>query len=259
MKALAATCLLMALSTVGTAQNNVVQAEYWVNSDPGFGSATPIALSSTTEPDLIDETFTIPASDLEPGFNRVGIRTMDSNGDWGLTHLRTVHVTDTSRGTISRIEYFWDVEGDPGFGMATSISNPPTGVSDWNGPATINVPEAVIPGPHIVYFRVMDDLGRWGLTYPMDTIVTSATSVASLASDVGVHIHPNPFVDQLQVRLDDTGQLRVILYDPAGKLVYDHLIREHTTIPTNQLAQGTYTAFFWKEEHVIHRVTLVKQ
>ena len=55
-----------------------------------------------------------------------------------------------------------------------------------------------------------------------------------------------------------TQPLRVILYDPQGRLVHDQMVTQETHIDLQRFANGAYTAFFWKEKDRIHRVTLIK-
>lgn len=61
--------------------NEIVAAEYFFNTDPGFASATPISIVAGTD---IEATFTIPSSNLPIGDQTLFIRVQDSDGVWGL-------------------------------------------------------------------------------------------------------------------------------------------------------------------------------
>ncbi|MEQ9309569.1 MAG: T9SS type A sorting domain-containing protein [Balneolaceae bacterium] len=60
--------------------SEIVAAEYFFNTDPGFASATPISINTGTD---IEATFTIPSSNLPIGDQVLFIRVQDSDGVWG--------------------------------------------------------------------------------------------------------------------------------------------------------------------------------
>jgi len=74
-----------------------------------------------------------------------------------------------------------------------------------------------------------------------------------------IALYPNPFTDGTTVRSEDGKPIRVVLYDPQGRLVHDKVLNGETYIDLQGLANGTYTAFFWKELERIHKVQLIKQ
>jgi hypothetical protein len=103
----------------------------------------------------------------------------------------------------------------------------------------------------------MDSNGKWSLTNFFSADVVH-TNVADLFTQTGITTYPNPFSEGITVRSEDGQPLRVVLYDPQGKLVHDKVLNGETYIDLGQHASGTYTAFFWKELERIHRVQLVK-
>ena len=55
------------------------QAEYFIDTDPGFGNGTAITVDSNTG--LLNQTISIPTSPLE-GFHNLYIRTLNSENNW---------------------------------------------------------------------------------------------------------------------------------------------------------------------------------
>ena len=113
------------------------------------------------------------------------------------------------------------------------------------------------PVINILMVRALDLVGRWSLTNRV--IVDGSTSAEELSAAFAISTYPNPFTEGITVRIDDGQPVRVILYDPQGKLIYDETLNGETRIDLSQHANGSYTAFFWKEMKRIHRVQLVKQ
>jgi hypothetical protein len=63
---------------------NIARAEYFLNTDPGFGKATPVTLPSST--DISKQAITLNIESAPLGINNLYIRTEDSNGSWSLTN-----------------------------------------------------------------------------------------------------------------------------------------------------------------------------
>ena len=56
-------------------------AEYFIDTDPGYGSATPIAVSATGSDLSLD--FNADMAVLQPGIHYLVIRARDDQGQWG--------------------------------------------------------------------------------------------------------------------------------------------------------------------------------
>jgi Secretion system C-terminal sorting domain len=67
----------------------IVAAEYFFDTEPGLGLATPLSIIPG---DSIDATFDVPQS-LPVGIHTMYIRCKSSNGDWGLFEARTLDVS----------------------------------------------------------------------------------------------------------------------------------------------------------------------
>lgn len=129
----------------------IVAAEYFYDTDPGIGNATPIPVSATV--DSIDFNAALSTSGLSLGHHEVYVRTKNSDNVWSEIGKRHVFVS----GNIVAAEYFFDE--DPGIGNGSTIPITPTLDSiDFNG--SINI-SSVEPGFHLLYVRTKNDGGKW--------------------------------------------------------------------------------------------------
>ena len=83
--------LCFLFGTVPTfAQSDIAEMEYYVDNDPGFGSATPITITSGAIVDIPLEL--IDAATLPAGFHTVGVRAKNTTGLWGFTEKRQFYI-----------------------------------------------------------------------------------------------------------------------------------------------------------------------
>ncbi|MBX3238773.1 MAG: choice-of-anchor D domain-containing protein [Chitinophagaceae bacterium] len=150
--------------TVPAAQNIVV-AEYFIDTDPGFGNGTSISITPGT--DINDLITAVNTSGLSDGMHRLCIRTLGANGSWSLTSIKDFAVdsdpaypTVPAAQNIVSAEYF--VDTDPGFGNGIAISLTPG--TDINNMITSVNTTGLANGIHHLYLRVLSAEGRWSLT-----------------------------------------------------------------------------------------------
>lgn len=234
--------------------DDLVETEYFLNEDPGFGNGPTAWTGSTTN--AAGVMFNPDLSSAVAGINTLFLRSRSSNGVWSLTNQCAIVVIEPEEvADIVRIETFALPGPDPGFGMADqhSVSAPDTDL--------VYAFDAPVPQDFVAYdtlmVRAMDANGSWSLTNQV--VVEINQSVDDLKATWGISAYPNPFTEGITVRTDDELPVRVVLYDPQGKLVHDRVLIGETRISLQGHANGTYTAFFWKEAERIHRVQLVKQ
>lgn len=151
-------CVFMIYAT--TYAQNIVQAEYFINNDPGFGNGTPIPVNPGVDVTL---NFHVNTDGLENGLHELFIRAKDENGAWstvvGRPFMLGNYPTDPLLSLV-RAEYFIDV--DPGHGLGTELPITPG--------TTVEI-DAMIPlvnvshGLHILYFRTKNESGHWSQTY----------------------------------------------------------------------------------------------
>ncbi|MDZ7581891.1 MAG: hypothetical protein U5R30_15230 [Deltaproteobacteria bacterium] len=137
-------------------------AEFFVDIDPGEGSAQPVSAADGTfnEPEEELLLTDIDVSSYNAGLHTLYIRVMDNEGTWGIP--RQVPFEVYLPATIAAAEYFIDDDPGPGNG----ISLPP---KDGQFNSTQEEVElagidlsAYTEGTHTLYVRYKDSLGRWG-------------------------------------------------------------------------------------------------
>ena len=240
------------------ALDELVEVEYFLNQDPYFDEGLTAWTGNSLEEPI---TFEPDLSAAVVGVNTLFIRSRTSDGRWSLTNHSPIVVIEppAELPVVERVEAFnLSVEADPGFGAATpfTIAEP---IVDFTGVLGSDVTFAVLQYDTIA-IRSRDSNGRWSLTNFIDSVdVIHAGTTDELTEDTGISVFPNPFTDAFTVQPTDAQPLRVILYDPQGKLVHDEVLNTAKRIDLSGLSNGAYTAFFWEELERIHRVTIIKQ
>ncbi|OQX76964.1 MAG: hypothetical protein B6D64_08980 [Bacteroidetes bacterium 4484_276] len=140
------------------------QAEYFYDTDPGYGNGINIPVESNS---IIDVTFEMDVSGLSTGFHKAYFRTKDENNVWGLTNVIDIYVGENQQNPqplpeIIHAEYFLDT--DPGEGNGNSI--PVAGGTVIDTDFEIGL-AGVSPGFHKAYFRTKDENNVWSLTNVM--------------------------------------------------------------------------------------------
>lgn len=154
------------------APQNIVAAEYFFDTDPGFGSGSPIAITAGV--DLNNVPVVVNITGLTNGTHRLYIRSKSNEGHWSLCQLKEFNVdfdfayagTPAAAQNIIAAEYFFDT--DPGFGNGTPITI--TGALDINNfAATVNTTGLSL-GTHRLYIRTKNNEGSWSITSARDFI-----------------------------------------------------------------------------------------
>jgi len=211
-------------NTGAAPQPNINRVEWYMDSDPGYGNATPISIIAGQN--LQNLAINIDLTPLNQGVHIVGIRSRDANGAWSLDNkwlfLKPYPNTGAApQPDINRVEWFLDT--DPGYGNATPISIV-AGQNLQN--LAINIDLTPLgQGVHIVGIRSRDANGAWShdnkwiflkpyagtsavpqpkvvrVEYFIDTdpgygngkpvTITSATDVASVIFDADISTVPN--------------------------------------------------------------------
>ena len=146
------------LAASAVAQPTVTRLEYFVDADPGVGSATPVAV---TPSGTVATTLQVPTAGLAPGLHTLHARARRSDGRWGALRSRPFAVNPPEAPPPARLvaaaEVF--VDADPGLGAATPVAVSPAGTIA----ATVQVSTAgLAPGLHTLHARARRSDGRWG-------------------------------------------------------------------------------------------------
>ncbi len=145
-----------------TAPANIVKAEYFFDTDPGFGNGTNIPV--TAGADVADVSFTANIDALSVGVHTLYLRSKDANGRWSITNKQVLYKPNatgaSAAGNIVKAEYFFDT--DPGFGNATNITlTPGADVQNVNFNADISL---LSVGVHQLFIRSKNAAGNWSVT-----------------------------------------------------------------------------------------------
>ncbi|MEP7164577.1 MAG: hypothetical protein ABI741_07780 [Ferruginibacter sp.] len=153
---LACCCLCMQ----ATAQTNIVQAEYYIDNDPGFGSGTNIPVTPAVN--IIDNNFAVSLVSIPQGMHAVFVRSKNASGNWSLTNSLFFYklASTVTVANITKAEYYFD--NDPGFGFATNI--PVTAGTDLPNISLTASINSLAVGIHILNIRSLNANGNWSVT-----------------------------------------------------------------------------------------------
>ena len=159
----------------------VVAAEYFIDSDPGFGNG--VSVPFLPGKDLIFD-VTVPLNNLTLGFHRLNVRAMDQNGKWSIQFSRTIYKTQSpSDEGVVAAEYF--IDSDPGFGNGISI--PLASGLDITSVFLGNL-NTLSLGPHTLYVRARDGNGNYSIALSQEIII-SVDSDQDLLPDIWEYEH----------------------------------------------------------------------
>jgi hypothetical protein len=147
--------LVCLIFCAGTRAQQIIDAEYFINTDPGTGLASPITIIAGLS---IDETIQIPVGSIGEGLHVLGVRVLDDDGLWSLFERRSFIVEYLNATDLVAAEFF--IDSDPGIGNATPIViTSGTGVQQNLSIPIPNLSE----GMHLLAIRVKNAAGKWSL------------------------------------------------------------------------------------------------
>jgi len=217
-------------------QVSITQAEYFWDTDPGYGNATAIAAADGSFNSAFEKIAASGINVPSVGLHKFNIRFKDNQNQWGSTFTSIVNVeaaVTTQPVSIIQAEYFWDT--DPGYGNGTSIL-----ASDGNFNSAyekllsngIPVPSQI--GLHVFNIRLKDSEGLWGSTFKNVVNVENVLSVNNPTAS-NFYFYPNPATSIVHFDKEIT---KVDIFDLNGRFI-------GTSSNSNQLniadlATGTY-------------------
>ena len=145
---------------------NIIAAEYFIDTDPGFGNATPIPVTAGL--DLNNIPALVSTTGLSNGVHRLCIRSKNNEGHWAVSAIKEFIInfdfnypaSPSIPQNITGAEYFIDT--DPGFGNATTITI--TAALDINNVAALINTTGLSNGTHRLYLRTKNNEGYWSGT-----------------------------------------------------------------------------------------------
>jgi len=211
----------------------IAKAEYFVDTDPGFGKATNI-------PSISGETIdaTVDLSTITSGLHSLYIRTLDTQGHWSQTISRPFMKSNltSSNPNIVAAEYFIDAVGDVGKGKAVSVSPQSSSV-------IIDVLadlKDLTAGNHTFYVRVQDSNGQWSMIQKVDFQVTINTAVISLSDNEKLILYPNPTTESFRLKGIES-KATLTLYSLKGEALLTKQFTDNEPISVSSLPKGIYT------------------
>ncbi|MDA3853093.1 MAG: hypothetical protein PF444_02485, partial [Bacteroidales bacterium] len=133
---------------------NLVQAEYFFDEDPGYGKAIKMGFAP-------QETISLEANLyielIPPGFHTLHYRFKDDTNGWG--HTYTSHVFfGSEEANLQKAEYFFD--RDPGYGKGIQLQFEDASTIALSAHLNFDMLE---PGLHTFFYRLKSKNG-WGTT-----------------------------------------------------------------------------------------------
>ncbi|MEQ8688966.1 MAG: T9SS type A sorting domain-containing protein [Imperialibacter sp.] len=205
-------------------RNNIVSMEYYLDTDPGQGNGTAVAVTPSTDVDVFE---LIPTASLSSGFHSIYFRVQDASGQWSAAEHRPFFISQSTtevRNDIDAVEYFIDVDPGQGNGVAVTVT-PSTDVDLLEQIPTTSLSA----GFHTVYFRVRDASGQWSAAEHRPFFISQSTT--EVRNDIDVVEY---FIDV------DPGQGNGVSVAVTPSTDVDLLEQ----IPTASLSAGFHTVYF---------------
>ena len=188
--------LIGCLAVEGTSQK-IKQAEYFIDTDPGYGSG--IAVDVTQADSTVYLEFPVLTNDLTIGFHRLYFRVFadsillgkvydggnsiqvgfDTLSIWLNTEQRLFYVDlDQNIEFVSSAEFYLD--HDPGYGSAISVDV--NQLDDFSSLSKIIATDTITPGFHKIHLRAQTSTGKWGIVEQRLIFVDNLNTNDSIAN-----------------------------------------------------------------------------
>ncbi|HRD53151.1 MAG TPA: hypothetical protein PKY96_10950 [Flavobacteriales bacterium] len=159
-------CALLLFMGTAAAQR-VDNAEYFWDTDPGAGNATPMSALDGAYNDAVEaiflETSTLPSL----GAHTLGIRVKDQQNIWGPTFTTVVliepPVVTAPDIAVTQAEFFWDT--DPGEGNGTPMIAFDGSFNDALEAISLETNAMPSEGVHVLHVRAKDVNSAWSAPF----------------------------------------------------------------------------------------------
>lgn len=153
------TIFIILWTSMTLSAQEIVQMEYFFDTDPGFGMAEQISVSPDSS--IFIET-TLSVDMLSNGIHTLYMRVRDTIDTWSFTQKRSFLKDPSLTGQntdIIALEYFFDT--DPGLGNGYSISVTPGADIFFLDNVIL---DGLSDGLHTIYFRCRDEFENWSIS-----------------------------------------------------------------------------------------------
>ncbi|MDQ6845767.1 MAG: T9SS type A sorting domain-containing protein [Bacteroidota bacterium] len=214
---------------------NITKIEYYIDNDPGFGKATNLTITAST--DIQNAIIAINPSALAVGVHRLYIRARNANGNWSLTNTwlfykpygNGVAPPAPVLAKMDKLEYYIDT--DPGYGNGVPVAlDSLTNFADYVVPVNVT---GLSTGSHSFWVRGLDKNGNWSMvnkwTFSISSVIAAPSIVVNSITD-----STNCAADSFYVSYDKTGTynagnvFNVQLSDAAGSFTTPTTVGSYT-------------------------------
>ena len=228
----------------GSQSPNIARLEFAFDTDPGFGNATPITI--TTPDSLINQTASINVSGLSAGSHMLLMRAQDAKGGWSQTVSR-VEITDPTNQLfpVTQLRYAFDTPPLMRQGSIAQIG-PDTLI---NQTVNLNI-SSLANGVHKVFYYAQDTMQTMSIMN-VDSIYVGP--VASFTADTVCFGDSTAFINQTIAHDVNT----------VYKWVFDNTATLNQTAFSNLnylfTSAGTHTVSLIVYDNIAHADTLTQQ
>jgi subtilase family serine protease len=157
-------CLLLLLAAPNNthAQAGITRIEYYIDTDPGYGKATPLSFAPDTA--IHNLPIQVNPASLGSGIHSLFVRAMDATGKWSFNNRWLFvkpygNINNAPPAMITHVE--WYIDDDPGYSKGHQVPLLP---GDMPEDVLINVnPAGLTAGIHSFYVRAKDANGNWSM------------------------------------------------------------------------------------------------
>jgi hypothetical protein len=164
-------------STTTPTPVSLSQAEYFWDTDPGEGSATPLLATDGNFNSAFEKVAVTGLNAPSVGMHKFSIRVKDNQGVWSPVFTNIVNVGSTTTPTpvsLSQAEYFWDA--DPGEGSATPLLAIDGNFNSAYEKVAVTGLNAPSVGMHKFSIRIKDNQGVWSPVFTNIVNVEATTT-----------------------------------------------------------------------------------
>jgi hypothetical protein len=224
-------------SPASTTSAKINKAEYFIDTDPGFGKATEIPVSTPSK--LLSLNFNPNITGLAQGFHMLVVRARDEMKKWSNTRQQVFYVyrgSPTIAPKITGLEYF--IDNDPGFDKGTKVTVPvPADRVELEFTVSLT---GLSSGNHILYMRARDAADRWSNLY----IHAFTLTVTAIGDEIvpWFKMYPNPSEGNFVIDFDDLqrGSVKITITDLNGRNVYSNELNGELIPLSVDLPDGIY-------------------
>ena len=175
-------CLLLGSGFAGIRAQQVLGAEYFWDTDPGYGNGYSFTAQDGNFNEALENIIRNSAPLPSTGLHLLNIRVKDNNNNWGPLYKKVVQVTDTAQlltnTKITAAEYFWDT--DPGNGSGIAMLAFDGNFNEALEQAFKNTSSLPTAGLHLFNIRVRDGKNNWGPVFKKPVQLNDAATTSRL-------------------------------------------------------------------------------